>query len=472
MAIEVVMPQLGLSMDSGQIIGWLKSSGDRVEPGDLLLEVESDKASVEVESVESGILHIIRGPEHGSVQVGDVIAYILAEGEKPPEIEVGEIIAPGEIPGLAPETGFSTEPEMSRIDRSVVVAFKSDGRRPPSSPAARRRAKELGVDWRYAIPTGPENVILERDVIALASTDSGGPGPQLGAKVEIQISPLALRLAESTGVSIEELAEHYPDRRIEREEVEQHIRGIIQRSKSLSGLPPQPYTEKTPIRREKVGRLRQIIAERMTHSARTYAPVTLTTEGDATELVGIRGGLKADPHTDVVPSYNALIARLVAKVLLEFPDVNASLEGDEIIYWNTINIGIAVDTERGLVVPVIRDAHLKNAREIESELATLLPRVKEGKAMPDELSGSTFTITNLGIYDIDGFTPIINPPESAVLGVGRLVDKWIVVNGEPEIRTMLSLSLTFDHRLVDGAPAARCLQRIKQSIEKPYLWLV
>lgn len=469
MPIEVVMPQLGLSMDSGQIIGWLKSSGDRVEPGDLLLEVESDKASVEVEAVESGILHVIRGPEHGSIQVGEVIAYILAEGEKPPETDRSELIESGEASGFVPQTGLSAGTEISRIDKSVVVAFKSDGRRPPSSPAARRRARELDVDWRLAIPTGPENAILERDVIALASSDSGAPGPQFQTQAEIQISPLALRLAESTGVRIEDLSRHYPNQRIERAEVEQYIRGIIQ---GMVSTPTQSAAEKSPIRREKVGRLRQIISERMSQSARTYAPVTLTTEVDATELVAIREGLKADPQTDVVPSYNALIARLVAKVLLEFPDVNASLDGDDIIYWNTVNIGIAVETERGLLVPVIREAHLKNAREIENELAGLLPRVKDGKALPDELSGSTFTITNLGLYEIDGFTPIINPPESAVLGVGRLVQKFVVAGAEPEIRTMLTLSLTFDHRLVDGAPAARCLQRIKQFVENPYLWLV
>ncbi|MFN2224582.1 MAG: 2-oxo acid dehydrogenase subunit E2, partial [Candidatus Promineifilaceae bacterium] len=136
------------------------------------------------------------------------------------------------------------------------------------------------------------------------------------------------------------------------------------------------------------------------------------------------------------------------------------------------NIGVAVDTERGLVVPVIRDIPAKSVGELAEEMSELLPRAKAGKALPDELTGGTFTITNLGAYEIDAFTPIINPPECAVLGVGRLVDRYVVLDGQPAIRTMMALSLTFDHRLVDGAPAARFLQRIKQLIERPYLWLV
>jgi pyruvate dehydrogenase E2 component (dihydrolipoamide acetyltransferase) len=173
-----------------------------------------------------------------------------------------------------------------------------------------------------------------------------------------------------------------------------------------------------------------------------------------------------------VPSYNVLIAKLVAAALMEHPHLNASLDGDELVYWNTVNIGIAVDTERGLVVPVVPDVQEKSIRQLAPAVNDLLSRAADGKALPDELTGGTFTITNLGYLDIDAFTPIINPPECAVLGVGRLLEKMVVVDGEPAIRTMVALSLTFDHRLVDGAPAARFLQRVKQYIEQPYLWLV
>lgn len=472
MAIEVVMPQLGLAMDSGKIIGWLKQDGDRVVPGDVLLEVESDKAAVEVEAVEAGILHIVRDAEDGSIQVGDVIAYLLGEGETPP----------GQPAGESSEAVKTTQVILptTRLEKMTGGIAETKGGRPgtrnggrlPSSPAARRKAGELGIDWQMAEPTGPQGAILERDVVLLASKNSKGVTAPQGVEVEIVITPLAQRVASATGINPGDLARRFPGKRIEREDVELFIHEIIQQSQGTAVPEPPKGADRPPVHRGKIGRLRQIIAERMSHSARTYAPVTLTTEVDASELVRIREKLKEDQQTHTVPSYNALLIRIVAEMLMEFPELNAALEGDEVIYWNSTNIGIAVETEQGLVVPVIRDASRKSARQIEQELTDLLPRAKDGKALPDELTGGTFTITNLGIYEIDGFTPIINPPESAVLGVGRLVKKWVVVEEQPVIRTMLSLSLTFDHRLIDGAPAARCLQRIKKYIEEPYLWLV
>jgi len=208
----------------------------------------------------------------------------------------------------------------------------------------------------------------------------------------------------------------------------------------------------------------------MMQSARTYAPVTLTTEIDASELVGLREALKSDPHVTAAPSYNVLIIKIVAKALCEYPVLNASLEGGEVVYWPTVNIGLAVDTQRGLVVPVVRDVAAKSVSELAHEMQDLLSRAAQGEATGDELTGGTFTVTNLGVQDIDAFTPIINPPECAVLGVGRLRKRMVVVNDQPAVRTMLVLSLTFDHRLVDGAPAARFLQRVKELLEKPYLW--
>lgn len=472
MAIEVVMPQLGLAMDSGKIISWLKQSGDHVETGDILLEVESDKASVEVEAVESGILQIVRSAEDGSIPVGDVIAYLLREGEKPPQEPGGETLPAVKTTQIIQQ---STPTERITHEVSTLPAGKpgtGNGRREPSSPAARRRAKELGIDWRMAEPTGPGGAILERDVVLLASNNSKGSLAVAETSIEIQISPVAQRFAAATGISAAELAQRFPGKRVEREDVELFIQETLQKARRTPASETRYTTEKAPLRREAIGRLRQIIAERMSLSAHTYAPVTLTTEVDASELVRIREKLKVVNQTDIVPSYNALLLRITAEVLTEFPDLNATLEAGEIIYWNSVNIGVAVETERGLVVPVIRNAAHKSAREIELEMADILPRAKDGKALPDELSGGTFTITNLGVYEIDGFTPIINPPESAVLGVGRLVKKWVVLEDQAIIRTMLSLSLTFDHRLIDGAPAARCLQRIKQYIEEPYLWLV
>lgn len=211
----------------------------------------------------------------------------------------------------------------------------------------------------------------------------------------------------------------------------------------------------------------------MAASAHTAAPVTLTSEVDATELVRLRKQLQ-DDGGQPVPSYNDLLAKLAARALMEHPAANARLDGDSIVQAATANIGVAVDSERGLLVPVLRDVQAKSLRQVAQESKALIERARAGLAAPDDLQGGTFTITNLGMYEIDAFTPIINLPECAILGVGRIVARQVVVDADAErvaIRRMMFVSLTFDHRLLDGAPAARFLQRVKQLIEKPYLWL-
>ncbi len=465
------MPQLGLSMDSGGIIQWLKESGDRIEAGDLLLEVESDKATIEVEAVESGILHIVRGPEDGDIPVGGVIAYLLVEGESPP---VAREAVSSEAMVVASEAASGVQASTSTVSGGNAPQARSRLKRLPASPAARRHAKELGIDWRLATGTGPGGSIIERDVIKLAASPKTAPREAEAAAVavteKVPISPVARRLAEAVGMDIRELGRRYPGKRVERADVEQAIRELLAAAKA-----DQPVLAKVAdrtARREQMSRMRRLIAKRMAGSAHTTAAVTLTTEADAGELVRVREGWKGDLRFGVVPSYNALLAKLVATALLKHPELNASLDGDEIVYWDVVNIGVAVDAERGLVVPVVDDVQTKSIRELATEMDRLLSRAKDGKAVPDELTGGTFTITNLGVYEIDGFTPIINAPECAVLGVGRLVEKMVVREGAAAIRTMLTLSLTFDHRLVDGGPAARFLQRVKQFVEQPYLWLV
>lgn len=471
MAHEVVMPQLGLSMDSGEIIQWLKKSGERVQAGDLLLEVESDKSAVEVEAVESGILYIVREAGSGAIPVGEVIAYLLAEGEQPPVTAAPAGTAEVVVTAPVAASAGSASMHQSAGGGQTAQSWPRPNR-PPSSPAARRRAAELGLDWRLATPTGRGGRIRERDVLALAASRVGVPAtPALAT--EVSISPVALRLAESMGVDVQMLARQYPGKRLERADVEQAIRQALAAPRTAAeGMSGSVVDHRAPSRRQPVGTVRRLIAERMAASAHTNAAVTLMTEADATELVKIRESLKANPQAGVVPSYNAMFAALTARALVEHPYMNASLDGDTIVFWETVNIGVAVDTERGLVVPVVRDVQSKSLRVLAQEMDDLLSRASQGKALPDELTGGTFTLTNLGMYEIDAFTPIINPPECAVLGIGQLVQKVVVVGREQAIRTRVALSLTFDHRLVDGAPAARFLQRVKQLVEQPYLWLV
>jgi pyruvate dehydrogenase E2 component (dihydrolipoamide acetyltransferase) len=313
----------------------------------------------------------------------------------------------------------------------------------------------LNVDITGIRGSGRTGRIIERDVRAASQ--------QQPAPVAVRASPLARRAAAELGVDLEQLAAARPGQRLERGDVEAAAQRAATRHAAASpAVASEQSVPMSPVRR--------LTAERMLAGAHNTAPVTLTTEVDATELVRLRGQLKNDAQasTQPIPSYTDLMAKLAAHALLEHPALNARLEGEAIIQSSAIHIGLAVDTERGLLVAVVRDAHTKGLRQIAREAAALVERARAGRLGADEMRGSTFTITNLGMFEIDAFTPIINLPECAILGQGRIAPKQVVVDAAAErvaIRQMMFLSLTFDHRLVDGAPAARGLQRIKQLVE-------
>jgi pyruvate dehydrogenase E2 component (dihydrolipoamide acetyltransferase) len=457
MAFEVFMPRLGWNMETGSLAEWCKKDGDYVEAGEILFTVESDKAIQEVEALESGILRILPDspPPGKEVPVGTLLAYLVKQGEPVPfEAETAATAA-------APPQGSSAPAP----EKQISVGPRPRRETPAISPRARRVATELGVDWTNLKGSGRTGRIIERDVRQAAARAARAPE---------RVSPLARRLAEDLGVDLEQLAAKMPGKRIERADVE----AAASEAAAVAARPATP----TPMASASapsgktlpISSVRRTIAERMAASAHTTAPITLTTEVDATELVRLRTQLK-DDGSQPVPSFNDLLAKLVAVALTEHPMVNARFEGDSIVQAETVNIGIAVDTERGLLVPVVRDAQVKSLRQIAHESAALIEKARGGRISLDELHGGTFTITNLGMYEIDAFTPIINLPECAILGVGRIVPRQVVVDVVSErlsIRHMMFLSLTFDHRLVDGAPAARFLQRVKQYVESPYLWLV
>ncbi len=421
MAIEVVMPRLGWNMEAGTVVEWLKHDGDPVKAGEYLFLVESDKATTEVESLDDGILRIpgnaLRVGEE--LPVGTVLAYLVREGEHVPQ-EKQAVGSRQSAADSVPGVGAVLEPP-SLPQPSILSSQHSSS--PAASPRAIRVAGELGVDWTKLTGSGGNGRIVERDVRAAFERMA----PAAAAPVAPSAAPAqlaAIAAAQATPVST----------------------------------------------------MRRIIGERMARSAHTVAPVTLTTEVDATALVRLRAEVAAAlaGGDAPVPSYNDLFARLVAVALREFPDLNASLTEGGIVRHNAVHIGIAVDTERGLLVPIIRDAHAKSVQTIAAEAAHLIAQARAGNAARDDLQGGTFTITNLGMYDIDAFTPIINLPECAILGIGRIVSRPVVVDEETEsiaVRKMVALSLTFDHRVVDGAPAARFLKRIKQFVEQPLIWV-
>jgi len=475
MPFEVVLPRLGWSMETGRIGEWLKKDGERVEAGEILFTVEGDKAVQEIEALESGILHIPPDspPPGKEVPVGTLLAYLLADGEMVPFATEHDSTAVDQ-----PLTGAGDQQISRSADQDHVVRSTQDT--PTISPRAKRIAHELGVDWTGLKGSGRTGRIVERDVRQAAVAAQAAPA------ATDRVSPLAYRLAADLGVDVQALAERMPGKRIKRADIEaeaERLKAETAKIEAATATASGAVSVPPPLRPPAVApagavlpvtNVRRTIADRMATSAHTAAPVTLTTEADATELVRLRNQLKSDP-SQPVPSYNDLLAKLVAQALLEHPHINARFDGDNIVQSAAVNVGIAVDTERGLLVPVVCDVQSKSLRQIARESAALIEAARAGRINADDLHGGTFTITNLGMYEIDAFTPIINLPECAILGAGRIVPKQVVVEAEAErvaIRHMMFLSLTFDHRLVDGAPAARFLQRVKQYVEMPYLWLV
>lgn len=456
MAYEVTMPRLGWTMEEGVFGEWLKQDGDEVKAGDLLFTVEGDKATQEVEVFESGILRLPQSaPAAGDViPVGALLAYILQAGESMP---AGGSQSPqsGGREGQASTASPSATPEPAFQRSSAMQTVAADGRGNPTiSPRARRVAGELGVDWTQLTGSGRTGRIVERDVRAAAERI---------VEVGVDMSPVARRMAAEAGITLEELAAIRPGDRIQREDVEAAIAARRQ---------PVPAGEAT----EQVvphSRIRQITAQRMSESAHTTAPVTLTTEADATELVALREQLKASYARRglAVPGYNDIYIKLTAAALQEHPTLNSSWSDEGLVLHGGIHIGFAVETEQGLLAPVLRDVPAKSLRVIAAETASLIEGAHQERLSHDAMQGGTFTITNLGMYGIDAFTPIINLPQAAILGIGRIVCKPAVREGEVVPRQMVTLSLTFDHRVVDGAPAARFLNTVREYVSEPILWL-
>jgi pyruvate dehydrogenase E2 component (dihydrolipoamide acetyltransferase) len=446
MARVIILPQLGETMDRGTIVEWLVKEGDAVNRGDILFQVESDKAVLEVESQHRGtLLKILVGPD---VEV-PVLTPVAILGE--PGEDLGSLLA--ELAGGG--TGAATEmaePSGAEAEAAVAQApavAEAPAGRIVASPRARKLAGERGVDLARLAGTGPEGRIIESDVLAHLATQPAA-------------TPLAARIAAREGVPLETIAP--AGSRI----VSGEVIAASRPATPVAAVSGPAGGTVTPMRG-----VRAIIAERMGTSAHTTAAITLHSEVDATRFVemreSLRDALKGELGFSV--GYNDLLGVIVARCLVEFPYMNVQLTDGGIRQMPAVNIGLAVDSERGLLVPVVRNASALTIREFARTFRDLVERARVGKANPDELSGGTFTITNLGMFGVDMFTPIINLPECAILGVGRIRSVPAVVNGQVAIRQHMWLSLTADHRLVDGGPAARFLQGIARYIEDPYLLL-
>lgn len=383
MAQLVCMPRLSQTMTQGRVVEWLKREGEAIKKGEPLVSIESDKAEVEVEAPQSGVLRrvLLSAGEEASV---DTPLAILAEaGEDIEHLLKGQPQA------------VSVAPPPPSSGAAAPSAPATPGKRQPVSPAARRIARELGVEISQVVGTGAGGLVTEKDVRMFA--EKGGPTPSIEAAEDAQVIPL-------TG-------------------------------------------------------LRRRIAERLALSRRTAADVTTVADVDMSEVAALRKGSGL--------SYTAYVVWAAAQALGEFAILNASLVEDRILVKRKVHIGVAVALEQGLVVPVIRSADRKSVGEISREIDEWATRARNGQLTPDDMAGSTFTVTNSGAFGSLLFTPIINQPEVAVLGMGKVADTPVVREGQIVARKIMYLCLSYDHRVVDGAPAVQFLQAVKRRLEQP-----
>jgi len=405
MVIEVIMPKMGDTMRAGKVVRWLRKEGEKVEKGEPLLEIETEKATIEVESRASGILKKILVQDGEEVPVTSTIAYIVQKGELLPE----ELIS--KPPHVAVET-------IKKIAVALKVEEKPEAKavaRIKASPLAKKIAEEKGVDLSQVTGTGPEGRITREDVLRYLESKPVAP----------MVAPPIEKIGEIAAPEFQ----------------------LVHMSS-----------------------MRKAIASKMTES-KTHVPhFYISTHVDMTEAARMRENLipTIEAKTGVRLSLTHLLIKALALALKEFPRLNSTFDGENVKQWRDVNIGIAVSLEDGLIVPVLRAADKLSLVEIAAEASKLAEKARTKKLREEEFSGGTFTISNMGTLDIESFTPIINIPETAILGVGKITDKPAVVNGQIVVRKVMNVTLSADHRVVDGVLAAKFLQKTKNLLEAPY----
>ena len=471
MATEIVLPQWGMEMQDGTIVKWLKQEGDPVEEGEPIVEVETAKIQTDLESTASGILVHIMVAEGTLVPVRGLLAIVAEPGEDVPRPATATPQSSSFQGGTAaissPPVPVATAPS---VETPVTSPPAENGARVQVVPAARRLAQEHGIDIGQVRGTGPRGRVLIADVeraVETAQPAATGAAPSQaplrdGASprqnVQVQVVPAARRLARERGIDLTQVRGTGPMGRI--------LVADVERADQPAGLAPDRELPQTlPIEG-----MRRTIATRMLQSLQTMAQVTLTTEANLTDAMALRAGISRQ-WTGISLSPLHLTVKAAARALKEHPRLNAIQGEDQVQLMDEVNIGVAVSLDEGLITPVIRSADQKTLAQIAGEAQELAAKTREGKARPEDVTGGTFTISNLGAFDVDAFTPIINPPQVAILGVGRVLEKPIILQGEMAKGAMMYLSLTFDHRVVDGAPAAEFLQKLKGYLEDPW-WMV
>ncbi len=426
MPVEIVVPRMGLTQTDGTVVRWLKREGDAVAKGEPILELMTDKAVIEVEAPASGVMGQILHEADAVVPIGQPLAYIIQPGENLAAQALGAKSAPPRI-----------------------------------TPLAGRIAQEHGLDVRDIKGTGPGGAVTKEDVLARVAAAPAAPPEGHRA------SPAARRAARELGIDLVTLKGTGPGGRITEEDVDKAAQaGKLQRAPAVETKAPVdgeiPVLAVEPLRG-----IRQITAERMTVSFQATPHFYLTVELDASAMLALRDRLNSADSIKI--TVTDLLVKFAAITLKEHTYANTSFKDGSIRKYGQVNIGIAAATDKGLVVPVIKEADGKNLWSIAHEREELTGRAREGRLTMEDLSGGTFTISNLGMYGVDLFAGIINPPQSALLAVGRIRERPYVSNGRLDVRPTFFATLSVDHRVMDGAQAALWLQRLSAFIEQPAL---
>ena len=436
MATEIIMPKVDMVMETGTFVEWLKQEGDPVTKGEALFVIMTDKAAIECEAPASGTLAGVNAQPDEVIPVTNVIGYILAQGEQLPQN------APQEKQTLRDSkvfAGQAVEVSASSNVDSTVNMLSEEVKTLRATPLARLVARELGVDLNTVTGKGPRGRIYKSDVVVAAESSANSL-----AVIEPEADE------PQPGLSAEGLT--------------------IQAAPTIEGLavqlPNANLRERVPLKGA-----RAIIASRLAYSAQTSPHIYLGINVDMTEVVRWRQmvGPKIEQRAQSRLSFTAIIAYVVARLLPNHPFLNSSLVDNEILLWEDVHLGIATALGDDLIVPVVRQADRLSLEETAKEMNRLLEAARGHKLLPAEMSGSTFTITNLGMFGIEDFTAIINPPEAAILAVAKMVDTPVAVDGQVAIRPIIHFTIGTDHRINDGLRAARFLNALKETLENPYL---
>ena len=450
---EIYLLKVGMTMTEGLVSEWYIADGDQVKKGDMLYALETEKVNMDVDAEYDGtVKHLV--PVGQAMEPGDVVGFIFEAGEEIPA-DIGAVPAAGN--STAP-VEIAPEPKVQPAAVQSVANNASDGR-VKSSPAARRLAEELGVDYTILTGTGPGGRIVEIDVQAA----SAGGAPAAAVPSNIKASPLAKRLAEQKGVNLALVIGTGPGGRIVESDIE-----AAAAAPSAAPVSGPSAGETIPLRG-----MRKTIAQRMYSSIQGSAQLTMDMEASMDDTVRLRESLIEEWQNEQIrPTYTDLVVKAVAKALKSHPQMNSQFGETEITLLTDINVGIAVAVEDGLVVPVVRNAADLSVKEIAIESGRLASLARDGALGLDDYAGGTFTVSALGMYGVDSFTPIINEPQAGILGVNRIYDGMEWEGDRPVKSKKMNLSLTWDHRVLDGAPAAEFLKEVCALLANPFRLLV